>query len=197
MKIGLIDVDSRHFPNLALMRLPAWHKAQGDAVEWWNGFTHYVRVYLSKVFTFTPDHDTVIDADEIVTPVPGETMRLADIDRRPGELEREFKTLFQTSKEYGGYLGHAGAFQRITEEMGTLKEKKAFILAQQEGNSAASRRIRDAVDILNAGDPQFTEWNESDIRQLVDTVVVLSADRLRVCLRGGMKIEQTIGGNEI
>ena len=91
-----------------------------------------------------------------------------------GELEREFKALFQTSKEDGGYLGHADAFQRITEEMGALKEKKAFILAQQEGNSAASRRIRDAVDILEAGDPRFTEWNESDIRQLVDTVVVLS-----------------------
>ena len=131
-----------------------------------------------------------------LAPVPGETMSLADIDQRLGELEREFKALFQTSKEYGGYLGHAGAFQRITEEMGTLKEKKAFLLAQQEGNSAASRRIRDAVDILNAGDPQFTEWNESDIRQLVDTVVVLSADRIRVCLRGGMEIEQTIGGNE-
>ncbi len=66
MNIGLVDVDGRHFPNLALMKLSAWHKAQGDAVEWWNGFTHYDRVYLSKVFTFTPDHDTVIDADEIV-----------------------------------------------------------------------------------------------------------------------------------
>ena len=131
-----------------------------------------------------------------LAPVPGETMSLADIDRRLGELEREFKALFQTSKEDGGYLGHADAFQRITEEMGALKEKKAFILAQQEGNSAASRRIRDAVDILNTGDPRFTEWNESDIRQLVDTVVVLSADKLRVCLRGGMEIEQTIGGNE-
>lgn len=81
--------------------------------------------------------------------------------------------------------------------MRTLKEKKAPILAQQEGNSAASRRIRDAVSILNAGDPRFTEWNESDIRQLVDTVVVLSADRIRVCLRCGMEIEQPIEGNEI
>ncbi len=67
MKIGLIDVDSRHFPNLALMRLSAWHKRRGDAVEWWNGFTRYDRVYLSKVFTFTPDFDTVIEAGEIVT----------------------------------------------------------------------------------------------------------------------------------
>ena len=68
MRIGLIAVDGHGgFPNLALMRLSTWHKQQGDAVEWWNGFTHYDRVYKSKVFTFTPDFDTVINADEIVT----------------------------------------------------------------------------------------------------------------------------------
>lgn len=86
MKIGLVDVDSRHFPNLALMRLSAWHKAQGDAVEWWNGFTHYDRVYLSKVFTFTPDHNTVIDADEIVTGGTG----YKDYGTLPPEVEKMF-----------------------------------------------------------------------------------------------------------
>lgn len=67
MKIGLIDVDGHSgFPNLAIMRLSAWHKSRGGHVEWWNGFCHYDRVYMSKVFTFTPDIDTVIDADEII-----------------------------------------------------------------------------------------------------------------------------------
>ena len=68
MKIALVDVDGHSgFPNLALMKLSAWHKRHGDEVSWWSGFEHYDRVYLSKVFTFTPDHDTAIDADEIVT----------------------------------------------------------------------------------------------------------------------------------
>ena len=35
MKIGLIDLDSHHYPNLALMKISAYHKAQGDSVEWW------------------------------------------------------------------------------------------------------------------------------------------------------------------
>lgn len=56
MNIGLIDVDGHNFPNLALMKLSAWHKAQGDSVEWANPmFGDYNRVYASKVFTFTPD----------------------------------------------------------------------------------------------------------------------------------------------
>lgn len=67
MKIGLIDVDGHSgFPNLALMRLSGYHKAKGDSVDWWNGFEHCDRVYMSKVFTFSPDFDTVINADEII-----------------------------------------------------------------------------------------------------------------------------------
>ena len=32
-RIGLIDVDGHHYPNLALMKISAWHKEQGDDVE--------------------------------------------------------------------------------------------------------------------------------------------------------------------
>ena len=78
--------------------------------------------------------------------------------------------------------------------MAALKEKRASIMAQQENDSAASRRIEDAVNILNAGSAEITEWDEDMIRQLVDTVRVLSADRILVCLRGGMEIEQAIEG---
>lgn len=46
--IGLIDVDSHNYPNLPLMKLSAWHKAQGDNVDWYTPFTHYDIVYMSK-----------------------------------------------------------------------------------------------------------------------------------------------------
>jgi hypothetical protein len=52
MKIGLIDVDSK-IPNLALMKLSAWHKTRGDSVQWWNAFEPFDTVYASKIFTQT------------------------------------------------------------------------------------------------------------------------------------------------
>ena len=56
MRIGLHDGDGQtDFPNYALMKISAWHKAKGDAVEWWNPLLTYDRVYSSKVFTFTPE----------------------------------------------------------------------------------------------------------------------------------------------
>lgn len=69
MKIGLIDVDGHHYPNLPLMKLSAWHKQQGDEVRWydpWDGILEpYDKVYMSKVFSFTPNYDKPIYASEI------------------------------------------------------------------------------------------------------------------------------------
>lgn len=69
-RIGLIDCDSHHYPNLPLMKLSSWHKRQGDTVEWYEPFNGLVKpfdkVYMSKVFSFTPDYDLPIYADEIV-----------------------------------------------------------------------------------------------------------------------------------
>jgi len=61
--IGLCQVDGS-LPNLALMRISAWHKAQGDSVEWFMPLMKYDRVYASKIFTFTPD-DPYLPADAV------------------------------------------------------------------------------------------------------------------------------------
>lgn len=68
MKIGLIDVDGHNFPNLPLMKLSAYHKSIGDSVEWYEPMfsDHMDKVYMSKVFTFTPDYEYFIDADVII-----------------------------------------------------------------------------------------------------------------------------------
>lgn len=67
-KIGLIDVDGHNFPNIALMKISAYHKQLGDNVEWYDSMFsgHCDIVYMSKVFSFTPDYIHYIDADEIV-----------------------------------------------------------------------------------------------------------------------------------
>lgn len=68
MRIGLIDVDGHNFPNVPLMKLSAWHKSRGDSVEWYQPLLsgHMDKVYMSKVFSFTPDYEYYIDADEVI-----------------------------------------------------------------------------------------------------------------------------------
>lgn len=67
MRIGLIDVDGHNYPNLPLMKLSAWHKAKSDTVEWYYPLSgHFDIVYMSKVFSFTPDYEHIIYADKII-----------------------------------------------------------------------------------------------------------------------------------
>lgn len=56
MRIGLLDVDGHNFPNLALMKISAYHKSLGDDVEWYTSFPNYDILYKSKVFTFSPHY---------------------------------------------------------------------------------------------------------------------------------------------
>ena len=64
MNIGLLAVDST-YPNLALMKISAYHKARGDNVEWYNSLCSYDKVYMAKVFSFTPDYGYYITAGQI------------------------------------------------------------------------------------------------------------------------------------
>lgn len=76
MKVGLIDVDSfakvkkwgaTIYPNLALCKIAAYHKAKGDQVEWAMPlFEHYDIIYRSKIFNFTPDDDRPYNADTTI-----------------------------------------------------------------------------------------------------------------------------------
>ena len=101
-KIGLIDVDGHNFPNLALMRISAYHKAMGDQVEWWwSDFVHYDVVYMSKVFSdaYSPDVPEPLNADKVIKGGTGYQIHLVngkeEYDKEtdtklPIEVERMF-----------------------------------------------------------------------------------------------------------
>ena len=58
MKIALHDADKNNYPNLALMKISAFHKSLGDDVSWnFSLLDEYDIIYSSKVFTFTPEDD--------------------------------------------------------------------------------------------------------------------------------------------
>lgn len=99
MKVGLIDVDSHNFPNLALMKISAYHKAQGDEVEWWWGWGQYDRVYKSKVFddTYSSDIPDPVNTKELIKGGTGYGLD----NKLPDEIENFFP-------DYSLYPQYAG-----------------------------------------------------------------------------------------
>ena len=124
MNIGLIDADNKGYPNLALMKISAYHKDKGDHVEWWNGFKHYDAVYKSKVFTelYTNDIEYAINADKVYRGGSGYDLK----NKLPYEIEHHYP-------DYGLYGVDDCAYGFITR--GCPRRCKFCLVSEKEGNT--------------------------------------------------------------
>lgn len=125
-----------------------------------------------------------------LAPTPGETMSLADIERRLEEIEPETMQIIIRTASTGRTDEDTEQLRALVNEAAVLKEKRAYLQEQQKNNAQAHQRICEIADVLKDTPAEITEWDESLIRQLVEMVKVLSSDRILVRLRGGVQIEQ-------
>lgn len=136
MKIALVDVDGRNFPNLALMKLSAWHKAQGDSVEWYSPlFSRPDKIYASKVFTFTQDYIDYAYGDPY--PVRGGTGYDPTV-KLPDEVE-------QTLPDYSIYPAWTSALGFLTR--GCIRNCPWCIVPRKEG----TLQVVDDIERIAAG----------------------------------------------
>jgi hypothetical protein len=72
MKIGIFSVDSK-IPNLALMKISAFHKLNGDHVELYSPlfYDSYDKIYASKIFDWPHVNDNYIRTEKMIKGGPG------------------------------------------------------------------------------------------------------------------------------
>lgn len=162
MRIGLVDVDGHNFPNLALMKLSAWHKAQGDSVEFAIPLLRYDRIYKSKVFTFTPDDFTAWMCDDVRKGGTGYDLT----SKLPNEVEHTCPdySLYGITNTAYGYLSR-----------GCPRGCPFCIVADKEGR--ASRKVADLrewwsgqkeIKLLDPNLTACTDWRDLFV-QLADS----------------------------
>ena len=129
-----------------------------------------------------------------MVPLSGQTISLADIQRRLDELEARFNALLEQAAEQMDGQDHMEEFQFITNEISALKDQRTRLETQHRNNAAMTQRLNTATALLTEAPSELTEWDETIIRQLVDTVKVISAEEIVVYLQGGIEITQKITG---
>lgn len=183
MDIGLIDVDGHHFPNLALMRISAYHKARGDRVEWWwSDLVHYDIVYMSKIFSdaYSKDVPEPMNADKVIRGGSGYCISLGEDGKEhfdqsknhslPPEIERMFP-------DYSIYPQYDFAVSMTSR--GCPRGCSFCHVAAKEGR--CSRKVADVKDFWNGQkeirilDPNITACREKRdlMRQYRETGAIL------------------------
>lgn len=164
MEIGMIDVDGHNFPNLALMKLSAWHKANGDTVDWWNGWERYDRVYMSRVFddTYSTDAPEPFNAEEIIKGGTGYGLE----NKLHDEVEH-------TMPDYGLYGISDTAYGFLSR--GCPRGCEFCIVATKEGR--CSKKVADLSEFwrdqseIKLLDPNLLACNDRDqlLQQLINS----------------------------
>ena len=107
-------------------------------------------------------------------------------------LETQFNILLEQAAEQTDGLDCMERFQTITQEIAALKQQRTQVETLCRDSDAAAQRLNKTVSILENASPKLQHWDETVIRQLVDTIKVMSAEKIIVYLRGGAEIEQAI-----
>lgn len=153
------------------------------------------RTILAAINSVMSKKDTLIrqitSAMELeIAPVPGESMSLADIEHRLDELNDQTRKLVAEAARSEDSAAYTSQLRAIMNEAAELKEKRAFIQERRQNDALAARRIEAATLALGQAAACISQWDETIIRQLVDTVKVHSAEKITVFLRGGIQVEQ-------
>lgn len=177
MRIGLIDVDGHNFPNVPLMKLSAWHKSQGDTVEWYDKLFHSIgqpldRVYMSKVFSeeYTPDYQYYINAKEVIKGGTGYCISVVDgkevfDESKNFDLPYEIEHIYPDYELYPQYTKNT-AYGFLTR--GCCNNCSFCIVSKKEG--LCSHKVADLSEF----------WNGQKNIKLLDPNILACQDHMKL-----------------
>lgn len=125
----------------------------------------------------------------ILKPQENARYTLDEVKRRIQELTAEFDTLFEMD---GSEETEQDRFTEITLELAELKKKQESISAQLRNNQGLQAKVNSFASAAERLDHHMTAWDEEFIRQMIHTVEVISADRIRVVLTDGTVVVQEV-----
>ena len=125
-------------------------------------------------------------------PVQGQTMSLADIERRLAQLDEQFQSLLVKVIDADDKEACNAQFAEIFAEQTSLKKQKETILQSSMDTDRVCTRMKQAEQAIESTASTITEWDENAVRQIVERVTVLSTDEILVRIKGGAEIKQRL-----
>ena len=123
-----------------------------------------------------------------LAPVRGESMSIADMERRLIELDQQTQRIIEQTGD-GSYREYTDQLKKIMDEAAALKETRSAIEEQRRSSAAATARLRNAAAVVEQAPIGLAAWDETLIRQIVESVKVISTSKIMVKPKGSAEIE--------
>ena len=146
---------------------------------------------LRVINSIMSDKPTLVrQVTENLRPSRGGELTVAEIDRELEALAREFDDAL-TAAASGNSEDYSERFKTILAQQAELKAKRAELEQQQAEDTELTSHMELAADALELAGTAIAEWDEYQIRALVESVRILSKDEILVRLKSGIeKIEK-------
>ena len=126
----------------------------------------------------------------VIRPSRSGELTIADIDHQLETLAQEFDAVFATAAS-GNSEDYSERFKTILAQQAELKAKRAELEQRQAEDAELTSHMELAADTLEQAGTAIAEWDEYQIRALVESVRILSKDEVLVRLKSGIeKIEK-------
>ena len=118
-------------------------------------------------------------------------LSIAEIDHQLETLAQEFDAAFATVAS-GNSTDYIERFRTILSQQAELKAKRVELERQQAEDAELNSHIEEAADIMGQAGTAITEWDEYQIRALVESVRILSKDEILVRLKSGIEKKERL-----
>lgn len=126
----------------------------------------------------------------VIHPNRSGELTIAEIDHQLETLAQEFDAAFATAAT-GNAADYSERFKTILTQQTELKAKRAELEQQQAEDAELTSHMELAADTLEQAGTAITEWDEYQIRALVESVRILSKEEILVRLKSGIeKVEK-------
>jgi len=159
IQICLVDVDSK-IPNLALMKISAWHKARGDKVKFYDPlFDKPDLIYAAKVFDYTSDYLYFPQGISVIKGGTGYDIRI----KLPPEIEVVYPDYELYQCKYALGFTSRGCIRKCS--FCIVPEKEGYIRAV--GDLYSFWRGQETVKLLDNNLTALPEYFETVVKQLI------------------------------
>ena len=179
MKIGILAADSHNFPNLPLMKISAFYKANGHEVEWWKSRKENMTLFFVPLYFQKQKSPKVNNAKRVCIGGSG-----IDLDNRlPPEIETHYAGLFKSIRKSNFAVGF---LTRGCPRLNHARSRGGFCITPEK-DGCISRKVTDLSEFWTGQKKiSLLDQNLLACKDRIELINQLAASRAEIDFKGGL-----------